>query len=304
MTRLLLRKTNKIFSHNELSIKYSSELGEDNVAAYMDILTAPLDFSQTTHEPSKRASWTGQAVTAPGDDRFFTADELASLQHFQTTLEPQQEPDTKAPRISGEADRPASTTKPMTKKNNILKTTNDASNPIVLESSDDDEVIAVSTIAPASIRYSGSAEKIDMKKIATGLTKEEEARDPELARAIRMSKYEALKQTVAVTGASRTMSSGHPGKDKASATSLSNTTDPSKASDAPGKLPSPPRPEADDFYRLKEGDTEHITAFARGAAEMTVEEMIRHLNMAELTVIAKELKCWKSKYTVSGIYHP
>lgn len=299
MTRLLLRKTNKIFSHNELSVKYSSELGEDNVAAYMDILTSKLDFKEdeSSHH-SVHASGSSQLqADLRQHDRFFTADELANLQLLQTTPEPEPEreekkdvKDSKA-RLAG---RPAESSKTAIKgKTRALKPANDPSNPIVLESSDEEEVaVEAKSSAPRTV---STQSKIDIKTIATGLSKEEENKDPELAKAIRLSKYEALKKAIVSTSTSAKLGTAdvrdvelsvgkvESGKGKAPAT---NAAIPIKTAD-------------DDFYRLKEGDTEDITAFARGSSEMAVEEMIRHLNMAELTLIAKELKCWKSKFTVS-----
>lgn len=303
LTRLLLRKTNKIFSHNELSIKYSSELGEDNVAAYMDILTAKLDFNvDEDSEPTGHASGSSQPN---GDsrqhDRFFTADELANLQLIQTTPEPETKPnvDVKDAR-NRPAAGPAESSKPAVKnKAKALKPANDPSNPIVLESSDD-EVIAVET-KPAVRRIGTTHTKIDIQKIATGLSKEEEAQDPELAKAIRLSKYQALKKTMASTD-----TTSKPKTDSARdiKPSLAGKLESGKGK---GKAPAtkvaiPVKTVEDDFYRLKEGDTEDITAFARGSSEMAVEEMIKHLNMAELTLIAKELKCWKSKFTVSQVF--
>lgn len=297
LTRLLLRKTNKIFSHNELSVKYSSELGEDNVAAYMDILTAPLYLSQAEHQSPKRSSRSSQTHSdSHQHDRFFTADELASLQDFQTALEPSKDqPHVKGQDGTKEIGNVASTSKMSSNKAKILKATNDASNPIVLESSDD-EVTALET-KPVTKTNSKHA-KLDMKKIATGLSKEEEEQDPELAKAIRLSKYEALKKTIASTETPKKLVSRMMDKGKA-ATLISDTAGRSNSPSNASITVESPMSEPDDFYRLKEGDAEAIAAFARGASEMAVEEMIRHLNMAELTLIAKELKCWKSKYTAS-----
>lgn len=265
----------------------------------MDILTTPLDLSQALqHQTPKRSSGSNQSDTdSLRHDRFFTADELASLQHFQTSLEPSKDqPDVQVHKGDKETGKVASTSKMPSKKVKVSKAMNDASNPIVLESSDD-EATAVET--KPVIKTSTKHAKIDMKKIATGLSKEEEEQDPELAKAIRLSKYEALKKTIASTETSKKLVSRVIDKGKA-ATLLPDTTAPSNSpAGATPKVESPPKLEPDDFYRLKEGDTEAITAFARGASEMAVEEMIRHLNMAELTLIAKELKCWKSKYTAS-----
>ena len=297
LTRLLLRKTNKIFSHNELSVKYSSELGGDNVAAYMDSLTSKLDFqgdeSSGSKEPASGSSQPRGDVRQ--HDRFFTADELADLQLVQTNPEPEKEEKPDVNNVKTQAGRPEKSNKTAIKsKAKVLKLANDSSNPIVLESSDE-EVVAMNT--KPSARDGGSVHsKIDLNAIATGLSKEEEAKDPELARAIRLSKYEALKKTIASTEGSGLRRDTKPlveskadsGKGKAPAVNAAIPIKTTKTTD-------------DNFYRLKEGDTEDITAFARGSTEMAVEEMIRHLNMAELTLIAKELKCWKSKFTVSRL---
>lgn len=300
LTRLLLRKTNKIFSHNELSVKYSSELGEDNVAAYMDILTSKLDFHEDEYsgskEPAPGASQSGGDVRQ--HERFFTADELADLQLVQTNLEPEKEekPDIKSAKAQpvGRPERPSKTA--IKGKAKVLNPANDPSNPIVLESSDE-EVVTMKT-KPSSRGGCSMHSRIDLNAIATGLTKEEEAKDPELARAIRLSKYEALKKTMASTEGSLKSGNG-TGRDTKPLVE-------GKADLGKGKAPAvnaaiPVKTRDDDFYRLKEDDTEDITTFARGSSEMAVEEMIRHLNMAELTLIAKELKCWKSKFTVSRL---
>lgn len=313
LTRLLLRKTNKIFSHNELSVRYSSELGEDKVATYMDILTSPLDFSREEHQqPSKPASGSSDPDTDTRQhDRFFTADELASLQHLQTASEPPSKDvqDAKAKDSKGSG-KIARTSKIAPKNIKPLKPANNASNPIVVESSDDEITAVEFETKPVVVKTKSTHAKLDMESIATGLSKEEEDKDPELAKAIRLSKYEALKKTMASTETPNKSGSNVIRKEDVGANVQSDTSASSKGpADKSGKLASSPKPESDDFYRLKEGDTETITAFALGASDMAVEEMIRHLNMAELTLIAKELKCWKSKYSVSlplfvpGIMH-
>ena len=68
-----------------------------------------------------------------------------------------------------------------------------------------------------------------------------------------------------------------------------------------GKPIVPTEDDLESFYTYKRLSnlTSTINAFARGIEEMTVEEMIAQLNMAELVKIAKELKLWKSKYNRS-----
>lgn len=68
-----------------------------------------------------------------------------------------------------------------------------------------------------------------------------------------------------------------------------------------GKPIAPTEDDLESFYTYKRLSnlTSTINAFARGIEEMTVEEMIAQLNMAELVKIAKELKLWKSKYNRS-----
>jgi hypothetical protein len=50
LTRLLLRKTNKIFSVREIVAKYSTELGESHIPGYMDGLIRTMDIPETVHE--------------------------------------------------------------------------------------------------------------------------------------------------------------------------------------------------------------------------------------------------------------
>ncbi|KAJ9099893.1 hypothetical protein QFC21_003898 [Naganishia friedmannii] len=310
LTRLLLRKTNKIFSHNELSVRYSSELGEDNVAGYMDTLTSPLTFPEPRRRKTADSSPVGSSqlgIDAPRHDRFFTADELANLQHFEATWTTSATDDDKIEGIveyNGVASKPVSGSDTKRKALPVkAKPMNDASNPIVLESSDDESgrmLTKVTKPSAPSVKKEQKPRKIQFKAISTGLTKEEEEQDPDLAKAIRESKLEALNRTSASTGTSKPLKTPLKVGDTQLGTTIKAIARTSTATDRrpyETKISHPLATEEDEFYHLREGDTESITAFARRAAEMTVEEMIRHLNMAELAAIAKALKCWKSKYT-------
>ncbi len=122
------------------------------------------------------------------------------------------------------------------------------------------------------------------KDVSSGMTEEEEKREPELARALKLSAWEALQAS---------MSSSTKDVTPPSATSnKSDSTPPRKGKE---------KETSDDFYKMKEGSTDDITAFARGERDMQVEEMIKYLGMLELSAIAKEFKCWKAKYTVSDV---
>lgn len=110
------------------------------------------------------------------------------------------------------------------------------------------------------------------REVSSGLTLAEEKADPALAKAMKMSRFEALKSAAEASAA----------KGKA-------------------KMAPPPVPTEEDFYRMKDGSTDDIVAFARGEEDMEVEEMIKFLPMTDLSAIAKDLNVFKSKYNVRAI---
>lgn len=257
----------------------------------------------------------------PRHDRFFTADELANLQHFEAVSTPPATDGAELEEIDaykGVSSKSVATSharKPRVSTSDAKRTAlpvkvkqmNDASNPIVLESSEDEggQILTTNTKSSASsARMEQQPAKIQLKVISTGLTKEEEEQDPDLAKAIRVSKLDALRRTSASTGISKSIKTSVKVVETpiitASKTTSGKSTITTNRRPNESKAPLPVATAEDEFYHLKEGDTESITAFARKASEMTVEEMIRHLNMAELATIAKDLKCWKSRYTVSA----
>jgi Fanconi-associated nuclease 1 len=244
LTRLLLRKTNKIFAFSELKLRYSSELGHHLTGA-MEELVKPIamvgEDEQTTHAQGSHGEEATQAGRMNGA---FSAEELRRI-----TL-PSRAPTPDGSDVQTNADAGPSNRS------------------------------RVST--PLQDDF---AEATSWRDVPSGLPAEEERADPELARAMKMSRWEVIKSE----RSEKSVSGG------ASPVAISGSASPAK-----GKGKDTSAIEEDNFYKMKEGSTDDITSFAHGEDDMRVEEMIKYLGVSELTAIAKDLKCWKSKYTVGA----
>jgi hypothetical protein len=237
LVRLLLRKTNKIFSRNELKIRYSSELGH-HLQTAMQELIKPLGLNEEDGMGIKALPNEQDSTPAERMNGFFSADELRSISNPSPCYK----------EMVGNAEAGPSNYRDRRMALEVLEIQNAKS----------------------------------WKDVSSGMTVEEEMKEPELAKALKISAWEAIQATSKSSTKKETSPPTTPNK--------SGSISPAK-----GKA----KESTDDFYKMKEGSTDDITAFARGDQDMEVEEIIKYLGMAELSTIAKELKCWKSKYSVS-----
>lgn len=184
---------------------------------------------------------------------------------------------------------------------------------IVIDSSDDE----IEPSAPSHTFISvpnGEAKpciKLKMEDMSIDMSAAEEKKDPELAKILRMSAFEAYQRKLLVEESPETKSAKNKTRVPNSKTKSTQGNGDEVAYNyslrGKGKqIVTVAQQEA--FYTMLDPSTRSsdsstaarsgsITAFARGETDISVEEMIKELGMSDLASIAKDLKCWKSKYS-------
>lgn len=145
-----------------------------------------------------------------------------------------------------------------------------ADDPIVISDSSDEE--AKPDVKPPAAPF-GLDLELKPEDMPIDLSPEEQKRDPELASILQMSAFEAHQRSKASSEIAHTYNVRGKGKQVVT------------------------REQEDEFYRMNKAAKGPLVAFCRGEQDMSVDELIYELPMSDLAAIARELKCWKSKFS-------
>lgn len=249
LTRLLLRSETRILGVGRLIERYSSELGEANMRPLMKALIQPLDLPE-------------DKVVAT-DNTFLTEQKWEALVLQPTTPSPE-------PQATPAID---SISRSVTPTPSVFSNADD---PIVIDDSSDEDTKPTAAPTQPTAPF-GLDLELKPEDMQIDLSPEEQKRDPELARILRMSAFEALQRSKATSSSTAEIAYTYNvrGKGKQVVT----------------------REQEDEFYRMNKAAKGPLVAFCRGEQDMTVDELITELPMTDLASIARELKCWRSKYS-------
>jgi hypothetical protein len=335
LTRLLLRKTNKIFSIKELVAKYSTELGEPYIPGFMDKLIQPMDIPGRLlpNDLLPELTLDETAPKAEGEDVspvFNVNQSLTSrLRSPEKSLPLVVEDTVSTPRksldvieLSSDSDAGSSY-----RRTPVLSVERKRSgsrphrvNPTPVKTPSKVHPMFAQFATPVrsrnnSLKDSRPAQAAEQKppsipKRSPSVTIQKRAGSVDNVEVIEI--MSSPPQPIASSSKIRDNPRWSDGRGDRSTSAKAMGKRPVVATSTPsyrgqsnlgpdGKPTAPTEDDLESFYTYQKLSnlTSAICAFARGIEEMSVEEMIAQLTMTDLVKIAKELKLWKSKYTRS-----
>jgi hypothetical protein len=327
LSRLLLRKTNKIFSVKELIARYSTELGESYIPGYMDVLIEILQVpglltpnDVLACEPVSSAppelvskdmggtTSSQQPVTrTPSPTKRKCSQSIVTPEPIEVSSD--SDDDCQSPSLRpGPPLRLTGTSGLVTKapKAEPSKTTPAKVHPMFAKS---DTPVRKRSMAPEILPSTRSRVGSTPRREETHVIRDR-AVTPDNVEVIEIMSSPPPIAPISKPPDLRSFlkpSRRNSGIEKVKGKGPASKPTPAPLSRAQSNLGPDGKPTAateddlESFYTYKRLSnlTSTINAFARGIDEMSVEEMIAQLNMAELVKIAKELKLWKSKYNRS-----
>jgi hypothetical protein len=313
LTRLLLRKTNKIFSVKELIARYSTELGAGAIPGYMDVLIETINSlispltSETVVTPGPVSKDKSTESLFPshvdGTDAFESDINSNKIEVIELSSDSETEvpttalPEKSSSRIRVVTSKRSKTVKPVLSTNpplpkqvySIFNQSRLRQVPNARQTSADQRVRLKSVDGSPSRPEKPVKQSVLEARLRTCATPERPivVEIPSSPEQLDTSFSQSLRRTFSRPTIDDSLQKRNSARSAAS------------ISDRPLAMNEHiSQEDLVTFYSFKRRSqiTSNFAAFARGIKDLAVEDMIVQLPMVELVAIAKELSLWKSKY--------